>query len=298
MDNIKKIDIHAHATLFPQYVPKHKDNQERIVSHEELIAMYDKLNIEKGVLLPTVSPDAQTMLISNESCKYIVDNYPDRFLWFCNIDPRSVYNLPDTDHTYLIKHYKSLGCLGVGEFSPNMYVDDPMVENVFACCAKMDMPVTIHMSHSVGGDYGIIDDWGLPRLEKILKKYPNLKILGHSQVFWYEISDTSGEDHGMPPKGKVTPGRVEQLMRKCPNLYCDISANSGRNAFMRDPEYTAKFVEEFSDRILYGCDICDNVSQHAYEFDAFLDEMVETGKISLENYKKIVRENAIKLLKL
>ena len=30
--------------------------------------------------------------------------------------------------------------------------------------------------------------------------------------------------------------------------------------------------------------------------DKFLDEMVEDGYISLENYKKIVRENALKLL--
>ncbi|MBR4016674.1 MAG: hypothetical protein IKK11_02555, partial [Oscillospiraceae bacterium] len=129
MERIKKIDIHAHTTLFPQYVPKHKDNQERILSPEELIALYDKLNIEKGVLLPSVSPEALTCNRSNESTKYIVDKYPDRFVWFCNVDPRSVYNLPTTDHTYLLQHYKDLGAKGLGELTANLYIDDPMLEN-------------------------------------------------------------------------------------------------------------------------------------------------------------------------
>ncbi|MBR4016676.1 MAG: amidohydrolase family protein [Oscillospiraceae bacterium] len=298
MKSIKKIDIHAHATLFPQYVPKHKDNQERINSAEEMIAIYDELNIEKGVLLPCVSPEAQTHPTSNEATKYIVDKYPDRFLWFCNVDPRSVYNLPTTDHTYLLQHYKNLGAKGMGEVTINMYVDDPMMENLLACCAEMDMPVTIHMAPQVGGYYGIVDDMGLPRLEKLLKKYPKLKILGHSFHFWTEITKLSSEEerNNWRNLGKVTPGTIERLMRECPNLYCDLSAGSGCTAMMRDPEYAAKFMAEFSDRIFYGCDICDLVNKTAWKFDAFLDNMVDTGALSMENYVKIVRTNAEKLL--
>ena len=176
MKSIKKIDIHAHATLFPQYIPKHKDNQERINSAEEMIAIYDELNIEKGVLMPISSPEAQPHIHACEETKYIVDQYPDRFLWFCNVDPRSVYNLPTTDHTYLLQHYKSLGALGLGELTANLYIDDPILDNLFACCAEMDMPVTIHMAPEVGGYYGIVDDMGLPRLEKLLNLDHNLYI--------------------------------------------------------------------------------------------------------------------------
>ena len=67
---------------------------------------------------------------------------------------------------------------------------------------------------------------------------------------------------------------------------------------MRDVEYAAKFREEFSDRILYGCDICQIFNTFQFDFDNFLTKMRTTGMISEENYYKLVRGNAIKLLKL
>ena len=98
--------------------------------------------------------------------------------------------------------------------------------------------------------------------------------------------------------GKVTDGRIAELMRKYDNLYCDISAGSGSNAFMRDREYAAKFIAEFSDRILYGSDISLPNQTFPFTFDVFLKNMVENGEISEENYCKIVRYNAEKLLDL
>ena len=85
-------------------------------------------------------------------------------------------------------------------------------------------------------------------------------------------------------------------MRKYENLYCDCSAKSGSNALMRDPDYTEKFVAEFSDRILYGCDIFQSFNKHQYIFNEFLTDMRKNGRISEDNYYKIVRGNAIKLL--
>jgi hypothetical protein len=176
--------------------------------------------------------------------------------------------------------------------------DDPMMENLFAHCAACKMPVLIHIATQHGGMYGIEDDLGLPRLEKMMKKYPDLIVIGHSQAFWSEMSgDITEETRGGYPRGKVTSeGRIYEMMRACPNLYCDLSAGSGMNALRRDTENAAKFIEEFSDRILYGCDICGTKNKHQYEFDAFLTQMVEDGLMSEENYRKIVRTNAIRLL--
>ena len=161
------------------------------------------------------------------------------------------------------------------------------------------MPVTIHIAPQFGGGYGIIDEVGLPRIDKMLKKHPKLKLLGHSQPFWAEISgEVTEETRGGYPKGKVREGRLSQLLREHENLYCDLSAGSGMNALRRDPEFAAKFIEEFADRLLYGCDVCATINTHQFEFDAFLTEMRESGMISEENYRKIVRNNAIDLLKL
>jgi predicted TIM-barrel fold metal-dependent hydrolase len=198
-----------------------------------------------------------------------------------------------------LEHYKALGAKGLGELTSNLYADDPKMENLFFHCVQCDMPVLIHISPKIGYNYGIVDEIGLPRIEKELKKFPDLKLIGHSQPFWAEMSANLTEDmRNDYPKGKVEEGRLPKLMREYGNLYCDLSARSGAYALMRDREYAARFLEEFADRILYGSDVCAATQTFQYDFDAFLDNMVEDGYLSMENYKKIVYENAKKLLKL
>lgn len=300
MENVKqlsKIDIHAHAVPFPALTPK-CPGCANFSSAEEVLGVYDRLGVEKGVLLPLVSPDGIVSPMTAETTKLLCDKYPERFLWFANVDPRAAGNHPGAPLERLIGHYKELGAKGIGEITAGLYLDDPRLENLFACCGALDMPVTIHISIAPDS-YGVADALGLPRLEKILKKFPNTKILGHSQVFWSEISaDNNEEIRNTYPSGKVREGRVAQLMRQYPNLYCDLSAGSGANAFMRDPDYAARFIAEFSDRILYGIDLVSKDSRFPFDFCAFLDKMLDDGAISPENYRKIFRENAEKLLKL
>lgn len=298
MTKIKKIDIHAHAFLFQDACPAWTRGMPW-VGPKDVIKFYDDLNIEKGVLLPIVSPEYQPAQMTSAECKHIVDEYPDRFLWFCGIDPRGLGNKPDADFSLLLNYYKSLGAKGMGELTAQLYADDPLLDNLFAHCEACDMPVTIHIGPQFGGCYGIVDEVGLPRLEKVLQKHPNLKILGHSQPFWGEIgTNIDPEKRNRNPQGKIEEGRLLELLRKYDNLYCDCSAGSGTNALMRDPDYTEQFFEEFSDRLLYGCDICHSFNHHPYDFEAFLDQMMKDKRISEENYYKFVRGNAIKLLKL
>ena len=47
-----KIDVHGHIMPFPDFTPPHGATGERFLSAEELIAMQDKLGIQKSVLLP------------------------------------------------------------------------------------------------------------------------------------------------------------------------------------------------------------------------------------------------------
>lgn len=295
--NIKKIDIHAHATAFPEYFPPCRAGR-RMISADEVIKFYDELGIEKGVLLPITAAEGQVSPLTSEATKLLVDKYPDRFLWFCNVDPRAVSNSPNASLYDVIAFYKSIGAKGLGELTANIYADDVRIDNLFGCCEELEMPVTIHIAPKFR-NYGIVDELGLPRLEKMLKKHPKLKILGHSQPFWSEMSaDNTEEIRNTFPNTKVIEGRVPKLMREYPNLYCDLSAGSGSNALMRDPEYAARFIEEFSDRILYGCDICGTHNTHQYDFKDFLEKMLDDGMISPENYRKIVRDNAVALLKL
>ncbi|MBO5258672.1 MAG: amidohydrolase family protein [Clostridia bacterium] len=297
MDIIKKIDIHSHVVAFPQWVPANRGSGYRMLSAEELIDMHDQLDIERGVLLPIVSPEGQSVTMSNEGCLYTVTNYPDRFSWFCNVDPRAMSNHPTSELSYLLEHYKNLGARGLGELTSNLYVDDPRMDNLFSHCEEVGLPVLFHISPAVGYWYGIVDDLGLPRLEKMLKKHPNLQFIGHSQPFWSEMSiENTEETRNNYPTGKVTPGRLVYLMREYGNLSCDLSAGSGANALTRDPENAVSFLTEFQDRIYYGCDICATFNRHPFTFREFLEGLRADGAISETVYYKVCRGNAEKLL--
>lgn len=299
MDNIKKIDIHAHATMYNAWVPPFAGISYKMVSPEDVVKIYDKINVETGVLLPLIEMCALPLQTTNEECKTMADSSEGRFKWFCNVSPNALSNSPHTDLSVMINHYKELGAKGVGEITAQLYADDPKMDNLFYHCALCDMPAIIHIAPQFGGTYGIVDELHLPRIERMLKKHKNLKLIGHSQSFWCEISnDVTADARNSYPKGKVTEGTIAKLMREYENLYCDLSAGSGANAMMRDKDYAARFLEEFADRIYYGCDICTTATTFQYEFSDFLIGMVNDGYLSRKNYIKIVRNNAARLLDL
>lgn len=294
MADMKKIDIHIHTSMWEK-----TQLQPGVIlaSPEEIKESYKELNIDKGFLLPLISPERRFSVQTNEEMEYLANKYFDTFYWFCNIDPRMGSNSSKTDFSEFLEYYKKRGAIGLGEVTANIYADDPLLDNLFYHCGECDMPVTIHIGHKKNDCYGIIDELGLPRLEKMLKKHPKLKILGHSQCFWNEMGDNVTEENRTDYiTGKVENSRILELMREYPNLYCDISAGSGYTAMSRDPDFTYRFIEEFSDRLMYGTDIC-RPYQKTYLAD-WLDASFEKGCISQENYYKICRGNAIKLFNL
>ena len=77
MQAIKKIDIHAHVSPFPNYAPTTPWGYP-MVNKEDLIGFYNELDIEYGVLLPIVSPECQYFEpMTTETCKYVADSAPD-----------------------------------------------------------------------------------------------------------------------------------------------------------------------------------------------------------------------------
>ena len=297
MELVKKIDIHDH-TVNSRGIPR-KYNGNTFCLPEELIEMYDKIGVEKGVISPVIKVEQSIEVNSNREIRDIVKQYPDRFAWFCGIDPRQGDNAPTTDFSYILEYYKSVGAKGIGEILANVPFDDPRTWNLFRHAGLCGMPVIFHIG-SFSGDYGLIDEYGLPRLEKTLQQFPEVKFLAHSQRFWSGISgDLKAEDFGRYPTDPVAPGgRVVELMRKYPNLCGDMSAGSGCNAVTRDPEFGYAFLEEFQDRLFYGTDICDpaNITNPMLKLAGFLDDAVTRGKISYEAYYKVSRGNAEKLL--
>ena len=293
---MKKIDIHVHTIAEPGLLRPRGDT---FATPEELFAMYAQLGVEKAVLLPILSPEGQFDGNTNREIMTIAARYPDRFYWFCNIDPRQGNNDTSTDFVAMLTYYRSCGAKGLGEITAHLPMDDPRVEALLAACEKCGMPVTIHIG-DLGGDYGLVDSLGLPKLEKLLQKFPRLILLGHSQKFWSEISgDVTEEIRGGAPKGPVAPGgRVPELLRRYPNLCGDLSAGSGCNAIMRDPDFGYAFLEEFQDRLFYGTDICSplDIGHIRVKMGDFLEEGVARGKLSPQARDKICWDNALRLL--
>ena len=293
---VKKIDMHAHTV---RMLPIPRPDGSNYATPSEICKIYDKIGVEKGVLLPEITPDGICSTTNNEDIYEIVSAFPENFSWFCNIDPRFDANSKNTDFGYFLKYYKALGAKGVGEITANLYFDDERVFALFKACEEYDMPVIFHMGHT-NGEYGLIDELNLPRLEKALATFPKLKFLGHSPRFWSHIGGDVNENtrHGFP-SGKVVPGgRVVELMRKYPNLCGDLSSGSGYNALIRDKEFAYSFMEEFKDRLYYATDICDSafISRESIKLASFLDEAVTDEKISYETYYKISRGNALEIL--
>jgi predicted TIM-barrel fold metal-dependent hydrolase len=291
------IDIHVH-TCKPRHPKVTRPGGGHNPSPQRLIQMMDDAGIDMAVVLPLVSPEWRYTPVIPEEVLEICAIYPGRLIPFCNLDPRYLSNSTKANFRPLLEAYKEMGCKGVGEYMPNLYFDDPLNMNFFGQVEEAGLPLTFHIAPQVGGFYGCVDDAGLPHLENVLKAFPNLIFLAHSQYFWAEIStDIVQDGKRVPyPKGKVTPGRVVELMRKYPNLHGDLSAGSGFNAISRDPEFGYKFMEEFQDRLCWGTDICQD-PQKTPIVDYFHKLQAEK-LISPEAYEKIAWQNANRLLKL
>ena len=282
-----KLDTHVHCALY-----REESAEKRVYDAAGMLRHMDAIGVEKAILMSSgETPNLQSGLDEshNAACRAMAESHPDRLFWMCNLDPVS----PETVYDRLAA-CKEAGAVGIGELMINRWIDDPLLWAVFAAAETLRLPVTFHMSPEPGYSYGICDRAGLPLLEKALQAFPELKFVGHSQVFWLEISaDCPREDSKARSgygTGPVIPGRVEELMRRYPNLYCDLSAGSAACAMMRDEAYGPYFMETFHDRLFYAT---DTINEKAlFPLGDWLDTLASEGKLSAKAHAAICRGNA------
>jgi uncharacterized protein len=61
-------------------------------------------------------------------------------------------------------------------------------------------------------------------------------------------------DRGYPAGPVKRGGLTDKWLSEYPNLYADLSANSGNNAMSRDPEFARGFVARHKDKLIFGSD--------------------------------------------
>ena len=294
--DMKYIDVHGHC------VEEHDfpiDGMDAHCDPEQLIALYEMHGVERGTILPNANPEGVSSVQSNEEVLRICKRY-DRFIPFCNVDPRALSNDWRAPLGDMFKYYRDKGCRGIGEVSPNLRFLDPRMQNLFKGAEEAGLPLTFHISPFEGYNYGLVDEPGLPELEVCLQRFPKLKFFGHSQAFWCEMGPYSDNETRFGyPTGKIEEeGALPRLMRKYPNLYGDLSANSGAMALIRDRAYGVKFLNEFQDRLMFGMDLCRPQDERSTKplLPPYLRELRDSGEISETVFEKVARGNTIRLL--
>lgn len=296
------IDFHTHIG---DLRTKPSDPQEP-VTWQNLIARLDEEDIDKAVLLPIyASPEAiYPGCILNERISIhdqVLDaaSYRERIIPFGNLDPRWMRNDPSGDFNILIDWFLEHGCQGIGEITANIPFDDPRVINMFQQIGNRGLAMVFHGCGFLSGAYGLQDDPGAPRLERLLQEAPMTRMVGHGPGFWAEMAaEVSPQDKMGYPKGPIREeGALPRLMRRYPNLYADISAGSGYNGLTRDPEYGIHFLNEFQDRVIFATDVCFAGAAGHMPHLNYLRQLLVKGHLSQAAFDKITGGNAIKLLK-
>lgn len=293
------IDCHSHIVVFPVINTPYYNRP--WLSVDEYVKIMDEKKMDKAVILPLCCAEFSAYSQNFGEVLYICEKYPERFIPFCNIDPRLPLR-PDLvkvdDFVFFLNQCKDMGAKGLGELVARMPWTEPRMLKLLEACEIVGFPITFHTITSDFNTYGVIDHLGLELLESVLKKFPNLKFIGHSAAFWSEIGGELklSEKNGYPQGRIKEGGALPRLLREYPNLYGDISAGSGLNAIRRDAGFGWKFIDEFQDKLLLGLDICSptNDMQHIEWFTKSKD----TGNISDSVYEKIMWKNTNNVLEL
>lgn len=275
------IDMHTHIGTYT--------NGNVELTAAQLVAWMDQHNIEKSVVLPLVSPESTTYLQLPDAAIQAANEYPERLIPFCSIDPRAIIRGGVEGLVGILQQYVDQGAKGFGEHKVGLEFDDPLMMRVYEACEEVGIPLLFHLDNLRGKDLP-----GLPRLEHAISTFPKLNFIGHGPGWWASISGVkSQQELGGYPEGKVLPdGAIDRLMDKYPNIYGEFSAGSGANALSRDLEFGREFLIRRQDRVCFGTDYLQP-GQAVPQFDVL-------AKLDLpaEVQKKVYRENALRLLKL
>jgi predicted TIM-barrel fold metal-dependent hydrolase len=90
--------------------------------------------------------------------------------------------------------------------------------------------------------------------EAMLKAFPKTTFIGHADAFWAHVSKDYPNEAAYPAGPIVRGGITDRLLGDYPNLYGDLSANSGNNMLSRDAEFTRDFLRRHQDKLLFGSD--------------------------------------------
>ncbi len=232
---------------------------------------------------------------------------PGRFVWFASADvaqPASIDTL-----TQAVKN----GARGFGEMKFHYATDGPEFRRAYALAAELSVPILIHFQEV--DHFENEGKWSpgfATNFERLLKEFPKTTFIGHADAFWANVSADYHNEAAYPSGPIVRGGITDKLLADYPNLYGDLSANSGNNMLSRDEAFTRDFLRRHQDKLMFGSDCsCSDghgagISQANNPAAARLAGKcvaretltVLKRSASPQIFKKITWDNAHKLLKM
>ena len=175
--------------------------------------------------------------------------YPGRFLgWFASAD------LTKPEAEDLLRTAVQGGAIGLGELKSHVAADGPELKRMYALAAELRVPVLVHFQEVPHTPTEGTFATGFKVFEVVLKSYPKTRFIGHADAFWANVSADYANESAYPI-GKIKRGGVtDKWLADYPNLFADLSANSGNNALSRDPEFTEDFLRRHEDKLIFGSD--------------------------------------------
>ncbi|MDP2058769.1 MAG: amidohydrolase family protein, partial [Flavobacteriaceae bacterium] len=279
MDTILLKDHAPNSSVVTQetFVPKAKypaiDSHVHVVGRTseeiaEWVKTMDEVGMETSLVL-TGSTGAEFGALVNSLLKA----YPGRFQLYCGMD---FTDIEKNDYSQrLVEELErcfEMGAIGVGEISdkgtgitrdsklePNkrLHPDDARLDAFWEKCAELKMPVNLHVADHPSAwtpldvfqertpDYqhfSLLNEGGLSFNELIKKR--NRTLEKHPNTI-FVACHMGNQGHDL--------ATLSQEMDKFPNLYLDTSARDYEIG--RTPRASAKFLNKYKDRIVFGTDM-------------------------------------------
>ena len=279
------IDVHQHTTYLGR-------------KNQDLFAHQHNMGVALTVLLPGGTPTKRPSTHNGktnglyagagvtETCHEIVKQRPTEYRYFVNEVP----DLPGAKER--IEKFLNDGAIGIGEQKFNLPVDSKEMELIYDIARAYKVPVLLHFQYEMFNT-------GYENFQKVLKKYPDVNFIGHAQTFWANIDAKHPDQKRLYPTGPVSKGGLtDRYLSDYPNLYGDLSAGSGLNSLKRDEDHARGFIERHQDRLLFGSDCPDPVGFGQPCTGSNLITAIAKLSPTKHVMRKVLHDNAKKLLRI
>ncbi len=263
-----------------------------------LLAHQQKMGVTTTVLLPSGRPEKrpsthdgvanglQAQAHGNDVCEHFARAHPGAYRFGAN-------EVPDVaDAITEIERYLTRGAVVIGEQKFGVACDSPEMQRLYECAQANGVPILMHWQYEMYNH-------GFDRFHRMLERYPRVTFIGHAQTWWANIDKGHADQKVLYPKGPVTPGGyTDRYLADYANMFGDLSAGSGLNALTRDEGFTREFLTRHQDKLLYGSDCSDPVGEGEKCQGSQTIAAVRRLAASRTIERKLLHDNATRVLKL